>query len=198
MPIATRDLVPGAPPPLPHLPPLPTNVIRFRWASGVLTVGIRPLFWLLVAALNLAGAADIIIDYYHGNEVGLAAMAGELGAAYAIPIIYVPALMITHVAAFYLLARPQPKAVARLPLRLGSEQQQNLQGPLAAVSDCQTSGSCCPWRSHGCHSAFGQLWSFQSPAESTGSSARSVASSIRLGHIMSRRHDMAGSSITEC
>ena len=35
-------------------------------------------------------------------------MAGELGAAYAIPIIYVPLLMITHVIAFYLLARRAP------------------------------------------------------------------------------------------
>jgi hypothetical protein len=33
-----------------------------------------------------------------------------LGAAYVIPIIYVPLLMITHVAEFYLLLRPQPKA----------------------------------------------------------------------------------------
>ena len=36
-------------------------------------------------------------------------MAGELGAAYAIPIIYVPLLMITHVVAFYLLERPLGK-----------------------------------------------------------------------------------------
>jgi hypothetical protein len=33
-----------------------------------------------------------------------------LGATYVIPIIYVPALMITHIVAFYLLVRPQPKA----------------------------------------------------------------------------------------
>jgi hypothetical protein len=32
-----------------------------------------------------------------------------LGAAYAIPIIYVPVLMITHFAAFYLLLRAQRK-----------------------------------------------------------------------------------------
>jgi hypothetical protein len=38
-------------------------------------------------------------------------LAGQLGATYAIPIIYVPVLMITHVVAFYLLLRPQPKAV---------------------------------------------------------------------------------------
>jgi hypothetical protein len=36
-------------------------------------------------------------------------MAGQFGAAYAIPILYVPLLMITHVVAFYLLMRPQPQ-----------------------------------------------------------------------------------------
>ncbi len=41
-------------------------------------------------------------------------LAGQLGAAYAIPIIYVPVLMITHVVAFYLLLRPQPRAVRAL------------------------------------------------------------------------------------
>jgi hypothetical protein len=37
-----------------------------------------------------------------------------LGATYAIPVIYVPVLMITRVVAFYLLLRPQPKAVRAL------------------------------------------------------------------------------------
>ena len=77
---------------------------------ALLTVGIRPLFWLSVVGFNLMGAADIIIDYYHGNQVGLPALAGELGATYAIPIIYVPLLMITHFVAFYWLVRPRPKA----------------------------------------------------------------------------------------
>jgi hypothetical protein len=58
------------------------------------------------------GAADIMINYYHGNQVGLPALAGELGATYAIPIIYVPLLMITHVVAFYLLARPSGRQAA--------------------------------------------------------------------------------------
>ena len=53
------------------------------------------------------GAADIIVDYYHATQLGLPAIAGQLGATYAIPIIYVPLLMITHVAAFYLLLRPR-------------------------------------------------------------------------------------------
>src|ERR1700745_1494481 len=77
---------------------------------ALLTVRIRPLFWLFVVAFNLVGAADIIIDYYHGSQVGLPALAGQLGATSVIPIIYVPVLMITHFAAFYLLVRPQPKA----------------------------------------------------------------------------------------
>jgi len=81
---------------------------------ALLTVRIRALFWPLVAAFNLAGAADIIIDYYHGSMTGLPALAGELGATYVIPIIYVPVLMITHVAAFYLLLRPRPEAARAL------------------------------------------------------------------------------------
>jgi hypothetical protein len=102
-------------------PNLPADFATFAaygdFATGVLaivallTVSIRPLFWPFVVAFNLVGAADIIVDYYHGIEVGLATLAGELGATYAIPIIYVPVLMITHVAAFYLLARPQAQAV---------------------------------------------------------------------------------------
>jgi hypothetical protein len=77
---------------------------------ALLTVRIRPLFWLFVVAFNLVGSGDIILDYYHAIQAGLPAVAGELGAAYAVPIIYVPVLMISHFVAFYLLVRPQPKA----------------------------------------------------------------------------------------
>jgi hypothetical protein len=48
---------------------------------------------------------DIIVDYYRATEVNLPALAGQLGATNAIPIIYVPLSMITHIAAFYLLVR---------------------------------------------------------------------------------------------
>jgi len=81
---------------------------------ALLTIRIPRLFWLFVVAFNLVGAADIIVDYYHGNQVGLPALAGELGATYAIPILYVPVLMITHVVAFYLLVRPQPQTARAL------------------------------------------------------------------------------------
>jgi hypothetical protein len=74
---------------------------------ALLTVRIRPLFWLFVVAFNLVGVADLIVDYFHAIQLGLPAHAGEFGAAYPIPIIYVPLLMITHVVAFYLMGRPQ-------------------------------------------------------------------------------------------
>src|SRR5215469_1257225 len=96
-------------------PNLPASFATFAaygdFATGLLallalaTVRIRPLFWLLVIAFNVVGAVDILADYYHATQVGLPAMAGELGSTYAIPIIYVPILMITHVTAFYLLLR---------------------------------------------------------------------------------------------
>jgi hypothetical protein len=107
-------------------PGLPAGFATFAaygdFATGILamlallTVRIRPLFWLFVLAYNLLGAADIIIDYYHGNQLDLPALAGQLGATYAIPIIYVPVLMITHVAAFYLLVRPQREGLRKAGL----------------------------------------------------------------------------------
>ena len=98
---------------------LPANFATFAayWDSAtgalailaLLTVKIRPLYWLFVVAFNLVGMLDLILDYYHAVRVGLPALAGELHATYAIPIIYVPILMITHLTAFYLLVRRQPK-----------------------------------------------------------------------------------------
>jgi hypothetical protein len=76
---------------------------------ALLTVRIRPLFWLFVVAFNLVGAADILIGYYHGMQGGLPALSGQLGAAYAIVILYVPLLMITHGVAVYWLVRHQAR-----------------------------------------------------------------------------------------
>ncbi len=72
---------------------------------ALLAVRMRPLFWLFVTAFNVVGIIDLFVDYAQAVSVDLPSMAGELGAAYAIPVIYVPLLMITHVAAFYLLFR---------------------------------------------------------------------------------------------
>ena len=102
-------------------PNLPASFATFAaywdFATGVLaimallTVRIRPLFWFFVAAFNLVGVVDLILDYYHATKVGLPGLAGQLGATYAIPILFVPLLMITHVVALYWLWRSQPKAV---------------------------------------------------------------------------------------
>jgi len=104
-------------------PDLPASFATFAaygdFATGLLamlallTVRIRPVFWLFVVAFNLVGGTDLIVDYDHAVQAGLPARAAELGAAYAIPVLYVPLLMITHIVAFYLLVR-QPKAARDL------------------------------------------------------------------------------------
>jgi hypothetical protein len=73
---------------------------------ALLTFRLRLLFWLFAVAFNLVGVIDLVVDYYHGVTLGLGDAAGQLGATYAIPIIYVPILMITHLVAFVLMARP--------------------------------------------------------------------------------------------
>lgn len=97
---------------------LPAGFARFAaWgdlATGLLAmlavaaIRVRPLFWASVVAFNLVGAADLIIDYGHAIEFNLPARADQLGAAYAIPILYVPALMISHLLAFYWMFWRQP------------------------------------------------------------------------------------------
>lgn len=105
-------------------PNLPAGFAVFAaygdFATGVmamlalLTVMIRPLFWAFVVAFNLVGTVDLIVDYYNAIQVDLPAHAEWLSATYAIPIIYVPLLMITHIAAFYFLVRPQSKVAPAL------------------------------------------------------------------------------------
>jgi hypothetical protein len=79
---------------------------------ALLTSGIRPLFWLFVVAFNVVGSVDLGLDYYHAVRLNLPAAAGELGAAYAIPVLFVPLLMITHCAAFYLLLRERKRGLS--------------------------------------------------------------------------------------
>jgi nicotinamide riboside transporter PnuC len=100
----------------PHLPESFARLAAYAdLATGALAILAllaarrRPLFWLLVVAFNVVGMADLLVDYYHAVNAHLPEAAGELGAAYAIPVIYVPLLMITHVTAFYMLARPRAR-----------------------------------------------------------------------------------------
>jgi hypothetical protein len=68
----------------PHLPARFTTFAAYGdLATGVLallallTLRIRPLFWLFVLSFNLVGAADLIIDYYHATQVNLPSLAGS-------------------------------------------------------------------------------------------------------------------------
>ena len=103
----------------PHLPAaFATFAAWGDFATGLLallallTFRIRPLFWFFTVAFNLAGITDLIVDYANAVRLDLPAVAGQLGATYIIPILYVPLLMITHIVALYWLLRPQPVARA--------------------------------------------------------------------------------------
>ena len=130
-------------------PNMPAGFATFAaygdFATGVLamlalaTARIRPLFWSFVVVFNLAGATDIIVDYYHAIQTGLDVMPGQFGATYAIPIIYVPLLMITNVVAFYFLLRPKPGSKITAPRPGGAAQP----GPRPRAG--QTSASPTTW-----------------------------------------------------
>jgi hypothetical protein len=60
---------------------------------------------------NLWGSVDILRAFYEANAHGL--QAGQLGAAYFIPTLIVPLLLITHGVAFWILLRHQTESTFR-------------------------------------------------------------------------------------
>ena len=106
----------------PNLPPAFASAAAFGdFATGVLAIAallsvrVRLLFWPLVWAFNLVGLADLVGDTALAVRLDLPSVAGQLGAGYAILMLYVPALFWTHIAALWLLLRP-----ARSPARSAS------------------------------------------------------------------------------
>lgn len=70
----------------------------------VLRSGTGVLFaWIF----NVWGSVDLLNAFYQANATGLAP--GELGAAYFIPTLIVPLLLITHVLMFRVLLQHQPQ-----------------------------------------------------------------------------------------
>jgi len=67
-----------------------------RWPFSI------PLVWLF----NVWGAADLLFAFYQG-QFGTRLDAGTLGAAFYIPTVYVPPLLILHGLIFRLLVRPR-------------------------------------------------------------------------------------------
>ena len=89
---------------------------------ALLTVRVRAVFWPLVWTFNLVGLADLINDTARAVSVNLPSVAGQLGAGYAIPMLYVPALFWIHLVAFWLLLRSErvPASSADVPMSLAA------------------------------------------------------------------------------
>ncbi|HKW35049.1 MAG TPA: hypothetical protein VJN92_18705 [Candidatus Acidoferrum sp.] len=65
---------------------------------------------------SLWGSADILNAFYQANHAGL--LAGQLGAAFFLPTLIVPLLMITHGLAFRILLQHQPEPAMQESRRL--------------------------------------------------------------------------------
>jgi len=108
--IGLAFLVPGV-----VSPDLP-SVFSHSAAYGDIIAAMLALFSLLllpsaagIAAawiFNLWGLADILNAFYQANHAGL--LAGQLGAAFFLPTLVVPLLLITHGLAFRVLLQHQP------------------------------------------------------------------------------------------
>jgi hypothetical protein len=61
-------------------------------------------FWAMsiVWVFNVWGAVDLLYAFYQGQSIG----PGSLGAAFFIPTVVVPPLLVTHGLIFWLLLRP--------------------------------------------------------------------------------------------
>ena len=69
----------------------------------------EPLVWIF----NIFGTADLLNAFYQGSRISLANTPGLLGAAYFIPILGVPLLLVTHFLVFRLLMRKEAAAPSR-------------------------------------------------------------------------------------
>jgi hypothetical protein len=109
--IGLAFLVPGVV--SPDLPP----AFAHPAAYGDVIAAVLALFSLLflpsaagVAAawiFSLWGLADLLNAFYQANHAGL--LAGQLGAAFFLPTLIVPLLLITHGLAFRILLQSQPE-----------------------------------------------------------------------------------------
>lgn len=70
------------------------SLLSLRSAAGIVVV------WIF----SLWGSADLLNSFYQGPHTGL--LAGQLGAAYFIPTLVVPLLLITHGLIFRILLLP--------------------------------------------------------------------------------------------
>ena len=97
-------------------PDLPSAFARWAAYGDIIAAMLAWLSLLLlpsaagVAAawiFNIWGFADLLNAFYQANHAGL--LAGQLGAAYFLPTLVVPLLLITHALAFRILLQHQPE-----------------------------------------------------------------------------------------
>ena len=69
----------------------------------------RPLAAPLVWVFNIIGAADLVLAAVNAQRYGLASY--SIGVAYVLPILVVPALLVTHALVFWLLLRRVPRTL---------------------------------------------------------------------------------------
>jgi len=85
---------------------------------AVATLGRRPAT-ILVWLVNIVGTVDLLNAFYQADRVGIGNMPGLLGAAFFIPTVLVPLLLVTHALAFRVLLRQQSVSESVTRARVG-------------------------------------------------------------------------------
>jgi hypothetical protein len=73
---------------------------------GIATLGSR-LGTIIVWVFNIVGTVDLLNAFYQADRLGVGIAPGLQGAAYFIPTVLVPLLLVTHVLVFRILLRPE-------------------------------------------------------------------------------------------
>ena len=71
---------------------------------GIATLGSR-LGTIIVWVFNIIGTVDLLNAFYQGDRLGVGIAPGLQGAAYFIPTVLVPLLLVTHALVFRILLR---------------------------------------------------------------------------------------------
>jgi hypothetical protein len=72
---------------------------------GIATLGSR-LGTSIMWVFNIVGTVDLVNAFYQADRLGVGNAPGLQGAAYFIPAVLVPLLLVTHVLVFRILLRP--------------------------------------------------------------------------------------------
>jgi hypothetical protein len=89
----------------------PGDLVAAALALLSLTLLPRGAGIVIAWIFNIWGSFDLLNAFYQAGSAGL--LAGQLGAAYFIPTLFVPLLLITHGVAFRILLRPQSQPAVR-------------------------------------------------------------------------------------